>query len=1600
MMPGETLEEAPGGEGVLPPPPAPHHQMNGCATIPYLPSALEALAARHGNCRAPGMAPVHCEYGRSESTGVEEGVTSNGEAPPSFWRGESVSQDFCVNGVVERQGERSPFLLDTLLTPLQEVSMTEPLLASADGRREPVEEDITDAGSCHTTMTSLSSGSYCMTSMTGSTATPSMNGEVGGNPGEAGRVLAGETPAAALRGTGEAGSCQEEEEEAAAGMFTRQPPGPGAGGSSPAEAINPTRTTAAEEDTTSELESSDTEEEEEEEESFHHEPHDMYFDLKEAQFNVNKSSVVIGPMSVFDVSAPSESNPIPGVEVTSAEAGDGSGQQQQQRNKSSPALHINITTPPVQSLPELRSHSPLLQTQSEPMSPTSTTPSAPRPGAHRHTQALPIPNPMTPQTAMGMTLSPSGTGAICIEKGGSMVLGTQIVINHGCKKEHKHPLESMPQPNSGLESLLTEVQKKLSTVYIRQTKTSFLPWLKGHQVIPLEDFYTECRILAVDKQGRPTRQRVNLVHDLVQEEEETRFLVEGEPGMGKTLLALKLAVDWANKKTLQEFKFVFLIFLRDFKGSLEQYVKEELLPSHFEEKFKQVWEYCKKNEKQVLFILDGYDELEKADEGDIQKLLGNRDFQNSKVVVTARPDVLKTIAQRTIVNGFGEVQMFEFISKYSKLVNEDECGRNLKRIIEKDYKYRKLAERPLFCVLLCMLNGTDGVAKLPEKLTDMMFKIMLCLIKWNIKKVGSVDENTEDFPPKYKELFLSFGKLCLEALKTEKTRFSGKEIRGIENSDLLLHLGFLSNDSENDVLGHKMFWKPVHKIFLEYLAGLYMASHIERDKNDCRECREFSKVYRHEHVLKFVVGILGKRAHLALNGRRHPIFLQMKDQELLMLLRETEPTEENCKAVAKLLDRRNAIVQTSEVDFEGWSFILQKLEKLKSLEIVWRIKSNNPDQESSFNEASPQLYTAFFSALKSNTSITKISIRATQDGEPFSDEKIELFFSHLQGILPKKKLKELEIKELKMKVSYHLRKAVEGATRHMDKKALEDLEILHLDMDMQDEDLEVLCDRLKRCAPKLKELQLTGLVHGPAGFKSLVELLKKNRNLHKLCVSMNKAPLMAKTGVFQSRVHFTPSDLYTSLVGMAWQAKRKSKDAFKKQECDQRNQPALPNHYPTQELKYLFQDHLQTGVQYQVRARYHYFISGDGESRLPLPMCISKHHESMFHKLFSALPESSLQSLTLDYPWLYLNTGDLICLGDAIRKARHLTTLKLIDLKQAEDYMPILIGLGQSQSLTTVKLDSHTVVMKDTAFQLACTALRNNTTLRSLSLAHWEFQLQDKAMAILYFKDLLSSWKVIDLNLSKCVIDVSSGMSKAPTILPPILLPIHAPVQHWSNIKMLRLSEVKLKEQPGFLRRAHLLLPILRNCPNLQNLDLSAPHTQPVTLDDNASCWFFELLGTNFRKLEELTLVNWEFKFEHYEKTCHEIGNMVRSCSVLKVLKLDKVREVRLKLSRPLPCRITFLHQLVSNLPRLSELSLCYYRINNAELDHDTATHVGTCFHNHWSSVTKFKVKFFGLSSDVEVALYEALKKENVAVVVSQDYPLIFTVKRGYFLRT
>ena len=57
------------------------------------------------------------------------------------------------------------------------------------------------------------------------------------------------------------------------------------------------------------------------------------------------------------------------------------------------------------------------------------------------------------------------------------------------------------------------------------------------------------------------------------------------------------------------------------------------------------WEFCKANEESILFILDGYDELNLVteDRKEVENLIKSKDFPQSKVIITSRPNILQVI---------------------------------------------------------------------------------------------------------------------------------------------------------------------------------------------------------------------------------------------------------------------------------------------------------------------------------------------------------------------------------------------------------------------------------------------------------------------------------------------------------------------------------------------------------------------------------------------------------------------------------------------------------------------------------------------------------------------------------------------------------------------------------------------------------------------------------------------------------------------------------------------------------------------------------------------------------------------------------------------
>ena len=455
-----------------------------------------------------------------------------------------------------------------------------------------------------------------------------------------------------------------------------------------------------------------------------------------------------------------------------------------------------------------------------------------------------------------------------------------------------------------------------------------------------------------------------------------------------------------------------------------------------------MWDYWKEHAGDILFILDGYDELGKFDRCELQNLITGQDFPNSRVLVTSRPTTLQCFATRLVVKGFDEQQMWKFIAKYFDVVEDTNCGASLQHILVRHNKYRKLAERPLFCVLLCMLYETDGAKKeLPDRMSDMLYKIMLCLIKWRKTRNRDTNEEMDGFPAEYAEAFDHFGQVCVNAIKNDRHRFSDEDVRNVPHFEEICDLGFLYNEDESDVLRIQVqkFWKPVHQTFIEYFAALHIANHIKHCTWGCRKCWKLSSLLERKdsEVLVFTAGVLGEHAYRLFDFTRFSKLQKLPEMQLLNLLREAGPHQHNKRVVASLLDHEHVIISTNEAYLEGWTYLLpQTFYRLKSLELVWRIKSTNPDQESTFVEASRNQLSAFFTALHKNTSVQTLKLRAKQDGAVFTEDKLNDFFSHIHKAFLKKGLKNLEFRDMKIDLGKHLRESFVNVTKFLDETAV------------------------------------------------------------------------------------------------------------------------------------------------------------------------------------------------------------------------------------------------------------------------------------------------------------------------------------------------------------------------------------------------------------------------------------------------------------------------------------------------------------------------------------------------------------------------------------
>ena len=233
-------------------------------------------------------------------------------------------------------------------------------------------------------------------------------------------------------------------------------------------------------------------------------------------------------------------------------------------------------------------------------------------------------------------------------------------------------------------------------------------------------------------------------------------LIEGAPGIGKTVLSKEIAYEWAIKKLLSFRKLVFLLYLRDpslktvrLVENLTQYmIRHSKLASCLAE-------YLSKTKgKNLVVILDGYDEMSEEDRINsiVADIINRVILPECDLVVTSRPTASVHLFDkadcRVEVLGFTEETRLDYI-KHALEGSDDKIGA-LQSYLQSNSVINALCYIPLNkTILLCLFEEEDKMSStdtslqghcsqklgnLPTTQTEMYRKFILMTIDRSLKK--------------------------------------------------------------------------------------------------------------------------------------------------------------------------------------------------------------------------------------------------------------------------------------------------------------------------------------------------------------------------------------------------------------------------------------------------------------------------------------------------------------------------------------------------------------------------------------------------------------------------------------------------------------------------------------------------------------------------------------------------------------------------------------------------------------------------------------------------------------------------------------------------
>ena len=160
----------------------------------------------------------------------------------------------------------------------------------------------------------------------------------------------------------------------------------------------------------------------------------------------------------------------------------------------------------------------------------------------------------------------------------------------------------------------------------------------------------------------------------IDDDEQKKVLIEGPPGCGKSTLSLHICQQWAYGKLFQEYKLVILVKLRDESIKNAQEVSD-LLPRINDSMGHDIqMEITTNSGREILFVLDGWDELPRNAVGypTVLSLIEGSQLSECSIIITSRPTssaILQSLVlSRIEILGFTKDELRQF---FHSCLNDD-----------------------------------------------------------------------------------------------------------------------------------------------------------------------------------------------------------------------------------------------------------------------------------------------------------------------------------------------------------------------------------------------------------------------------------------------------------------------------------------------------------------------------------------------------------------------------------------------------------------------------------------------------------------------------------------------------------------------------------------------------------------------------------------------------------------------------------------------------------------------------------------------------------------------------------------------------------------